>query len=84
MGALSELPNIGKVAEKTLMDAGVESPEALRAMGTREAFIRARGIDPGACLHFLYALEGAVRNVRKSELPAEVKAELRAFFNALG
>lgn len=80
--SLSGLPNIGAVLEEQLKSVGVETPESLRELGSREAWLRLRGIDPSACLHKLLALEGAVRGVRKNELPAAVKNELRAFFEA--
>ncbi len=84
MGALSDLPNVGKVLEKNLIDVGIPSPERLREVGAREAFlwIRAR-VDPGACLHMLYGLEGAVRGIKDTLLDAETKRGLRDFFNAL-
>ena len=79
-GSLSSMPNVGPVLEDLLKRAGVGSPEALRAIGSREAWLRIRGIDPSACLHMLQALEGAVRGVGKKDLPESVKAGLREFF----
>lgn len=83
MGELSKMPNIGPVAEQSLQKAGINSPEDLRALGSRAAFLRVRCVEPGACLHKLYALEGAIQNVKKSEIPKEKKTELRDFFNSL-
>lgn len=77
---LSALPNIGAVLEEQLNRAGVRTPEMLRALGSREAWLKVRGIDPRACLHKLQALEGAIRGVRKNQLPQSVKDELRVFF----
>ena len=79
-GSLSSMPNIGPALEDLLNRAEVETPEALRAIGSREAWLRIRGIDPSACLHMLQALEGAVRGIRKKDLPEAVKAGLREFF----
>ena len=79
-GSLSSMPNIGPALEDLLKRAEVETPEALRTIGSREAWLRIRGIDPSACLHMLQALEGAVRDVRKKDLPESVKAGLREFF----
>lgn len=81
-GSLSELPNIGAVLAELLERVGVETPEDLRELGSRGAWLRIRAVDPSACLHKLQALEGAVRGVRKNELPGAVKADLRAFFEA--
>jgi DNA transformation protein len=82
MGELSKLPNIGKVVEEQLCAAGVSTAEELKMLGSRTAWLRIQSIDPTACLHRLLALEGAVRGVRKVELPPEIKAELRAYYNA--
>ena len=79
-GSLSSMPNVGPVLEDLLKRAGVESPEALRAIGSREAWLRIRGIDPSACLHMLQALEGAVRGVPKKDLPDPKIGRVREFF----
>lgn len=81
---LTDLPNVGPVLAENLRQIGVEDPEALRALGAEEAFRRIRAaVDPGACLHQLQALEGAVEGVRKTALSPERKAELHAFFKSL-
>lgn len=84
MSALRDLPNVGKVLEKNLIDAGIASPERLREVGAREAFLRIRSsVDPGACLNMLYGLEGAVRGVRDTLLDAETRRSLGDFFSSL-
>ncbi len=84
MDKLSSLPNVGKVLEQNLIAIGIQTPEQLRDLGSKEAFMRIRlHADPGACLHMLYGIEGAVRGVRDTLLDAETKQELKAFFNAL-
>ena len=70
MEKLTDLPNIGAVL-------------AQRETGVMETFLRLREKDPGACLHELSALQGAVLGVRKQELPDQVKAGLRSFFRSL-
>ena len=84
MAKLSDLQNIGKVLEARLVEAGVDTPETLRELGSREALVRLREADPGACVRELYALEGAIRGVKDTALPEEVKAELRAFHKSRG
>ncbi len=84
MGELSKLPNIGAALEQRLTEAGVETPEQLRKLGAREAFLRIRRIDSGACLHMLSALEGAVEGIPKKDLSPEVKAGLKEFFYSEG
>lgn len=80
MGELSNLPNIGKVVEEQLLRVGIDSAEELKRIGAREAWLRIQEIDESACIHRLMALEGAIRGVKKSMLPDEVKADLKAFY----
>jgi len=84
MGTLSELPNVGKVLEKNLIAVGIETPEQLREAGEKEAFTRIRALcDPGACLHMLYGIAGAILGIPDKLLPDEKKAELKEFFKGL-
>lgn len=84
MGGLRDLPNVGRVLEKNLTDAGIATPEELRRAGAREAFLRIRAsVDPGACIQMLYGLEGAVRGVRDTLLDGDVKRALKAFYDGL-
>ena len=72
--------NIGKETEFKLKQAGINSVEELCLVGSEQAFIRLQAIDPGACLNLLYALEGAVEDIRWHDLPKEKKQELLRFF----
>lgn len=83
MGELCSLPNVGKVLESNLKAVGINTAEELLQIGSKEAFIRIRIIDSGACLHMLYGLEGAVRGVKDSLLPEETKQELKKFYKSL-
>jgi DNA transformation protein len=80
---LCELQNIGPVVAQRLEEAGIETPEALKAIGSREAFLRLRIKDSGACLSMLCGLEGAIRGLRWHHLPDDVKADLKAFHKSL-
>lgn len=80
---LKELPNIGPVLADNLRKIGVGTPEELREMGAEGAWVSIRTqVDPGACLHQLQALAGAVAGVPKKELSPERKAELKRFFDS--
>ncbi len=81
MGELAKLPNIGSVVEEQLISVGIETPEALQAAGAEGAWLKIRAVDASACIHRLYALEGAISGVRKSDLSAQRKAELKQFYN---
>lgn len=84
MEKLTDLPNIGPVLAGNLEKAGIDTPDRLRELGAEEAFLRIRTrVDPTACLHQLEALAGAAAGVRKSLLPQERKAELKAWFRSL-
>jgi len=84
MEKLTDLPNIGPKLAENLEKAGVETPERLRELGAEGAFLRIRAqVDPTACLHQLEALAGAVEGVKKSLLPPERKAELKAWYRGL-
>ncbi|MPM92681.1 hypothetical protein SDC9_139816 [bioreactor metagenome] len=80
MGELSKLPNIGPVVEGQLEAVGIETLEQLQEIGSREAWLRIQQMDPSACIHRLMGLEGALLGVKKSLLPPDTKAQLRAFY----
>ena len=82
MGELAKLPNIGAALEEQLAAVGITTAGQLRELGARTAWLRIQTVDASACLHRLTALEGAVRGVRKTALPADVKEDLKAFYNA--
>ena len=84
MESLTRLPNLGPVLAEHLHRIGVDTPEPLRGMGSRAARIQIRAqADPNACLHQLTALEGAIRGVRKKELPDTCRTEQRTFYQSL-
>lgn len=83
MRKLSELPNIGKVTEKLLMENGIETPEDLYMAGSKEAFLKIRQIDSTACIRMLYGLEGAVQGIKDTQLSEDTKKEFLDFYNSL-
>ena len=81
---LTDLPNIGPKLAENLRRVGLDTPEAFRAAGAEEAFLRIRvQVDSAACFHQLTALAGAELDIPKKALTPERKAELRAFFDGL-
>lgn len=80
MGELSKLPNIGKTVEEQLMQVGITTAEELKRTGAKAAWLKIQEIDETACIHRLLALEGAIRGVKKSLLPEDIKADLREFY----
>ncbi len=84
MSSLAALPNVGKVLESNLIQAGIETPEELRNIGAKEVFIRIRArVDPGACLHMLYGIQGAIDGMPGKLLPHNIKDELKRFYKNL-
>lgn len=83
MRELSNLPNVGKVLEKLLIDVGITAPQQLREIGTKDAFIRIRTKDPTACIQMLYGLQGAVEGIKDHLLAQSVKDDLKKFYKTL-
>ena len=84
MSTLSDLPNVGKVLEDNLRKINIEPPEQLRQIGAEEAFFRIRMVvDPGACLHMLYGIQGAIEGIPDKFLSDQTKERLRLFYKTL-
>jgi DNA transformation protein len=83
MEELEKMSNIGKVLATKLAKIGINTGDKLIYYGTENTFCKLRTIDPEACLNSLYAIEGAVRNIRWHSLPADRKEELKNFFESL-
>lgn len=82
MGQLANLPNIGKVVEEQLNAVGIETTEQLVRTGAENAWLKIQSIDSSACIHRLLALEGAICGIKKTDIPAERKVELKEFYNS--
>lgn len=83
MNSLSKAPNIGKVLADKLELAEIESVEALKQLGAEKVFIKLKCIDPCACINSLYAIEGAIQDIRWHGLSKERKIELKNFFDQI-
>jgi DNA transformation protein len=79
---LTSLPNIGKEMKKQLYAVGIQTPEDLAAIGSKEAWLMIRAMDPSACYNRLCGLEGAIRGIRWHHLDETVKNELKTFYEA--
>lgn len=76
-GGLTDLRNIGPKSAASLREAGVKSREDLERLGSVGAWRRVRDQNGGSSLNLLYALEGALLDVRWDELPEPLKERLR-------
>lgn len=81
MGKLSKLPNIRRVLEEQLNDAGITTVDDLINIGSKEAWLKIKEMDESACLSRLMALEGAIQNIRWHDLSEDDKRNLRDFYN---
>lgn len=79
MGKLAVLPNIGVRLEEQLNVAGIDTPESLRELGSRNAWLKLKHMDPSVNITRLYALEGALRGIRWHMLDDETKNDLKEF-----
>ncbi len=78
---LTSMPNIGITLAKKLNKAGIMTRQELIHTGSENAFIRIATIEHDLCINVLYALEGAVRNIRWHSLDKSRKQELKEFYN---
>ena len=74
---------IGKEIAKKLKAVDITTGEELKAVGSKEAFLRLKLRDPYVCLVHLYALEGAISDVEYNELQEDVKQRLKQFSDSL-
>lgn len=78
---LEKLPNIGKDTARQLRLVGIESVEQLKQIGSKEAWLKLKAMDPSACIQRLQGLEGALQGINKRQLSMEVKQDLKDFYN---
>ena len=83
MQQISDLPNIGKELERRLQVAGVNSADELKTIGSCKAFQLLHAIDINSCINTLFALEGAVQEIRWHDLDPSKKQELKDFYQLL-
>lgn len=83
MANLTSMPNIGAVLEQKLKEVGIDTPEQLREVGSREAFLRIRDRDVSACYNMLCGLEGAIQGIRWHNLSVEDKTRLKELYASI-
>lgn len=81
MKKLSEYPNIGLAVEEQLHQVGIDTIDQLQEIGSQEAWLKIQSIDPTACIHRLYALEGSIQGIKKKDLSQQDKQYLKDFYN---
>lgn len=83
MTKLSEMPNIARTLEQKLLEAGINSAEELINTGSKDAFLRLKIRDNGACFNMLCALEGAIQGIRWHYLDEKAKVDLKCFYDSI-
>lgn len=83
MSELTVLPNIGKTLADRIIQAGITTPDEIKQLGAKEVFVRVKSVYPDACINHLYAIEGAVQNIRWHNLSDQRKKELKSFFDSI-
>jgi len=81
MNDLNTLPNLGKVLVEQLEMVGITNSSQLKALGAEAVFMRLATLDESACINMLYALEGAIQEIRWHQLPTARKKELLDYFH---
>lgn len=83
MSELMSMTNIGKEMARKLTSVGIDSPEKLEELGSKQAFLKLKEAYPQVCLVHLYTLEGAICNTEFNCLSEEKKTELKEFSDFL-
>jgi len=82
MEKLIKLPNIGPTLAQKLITVGVKTPQQLQTIGSEQALIKIASLENGgACINMLYALEGAIQNIRWHSLSQESKNDLKEIYH---
>lgn len=74
--SICDLRNLGPKSVQMLRQAGIATPEALRALGAVEAFIKVQRSGAKPTLNLLWALEGAIREISWQEVAQEQRRVL--------
>lgn len=83
MSELTAMMNIGKEMARKLTSVGIDSPEKLIELGSKQAFAKLKAAYPNVCLVHLYTLEGAIYNTEYNRLSEDTKKELKTFSDSL-
>ncbi len=74
--SLESLKNLTATNAKVLHAVGITSAAELHEMGAVAAYVRVKRAGIQTSLNFLYALEGAIRDINWTDLPYATRASL--------
>lgn len=83
MEGLTSMQNIGTEMARKLAAVGINTPEKLTQIGSKQAYFKLKEVFPQVCLVHLYALEGAIHNTAYNCLSEQTKRELKQFSDQL-
>ena len=81
MENLTKLPNIGETLAGKLISIGIHNYEELVNIGSIEAMLKIGETDSSTCYSMLYAIEGAIQQIRWHAIPKEERAILKEEFD---
>lgn len=73
---LAALPNLGPKSAQMLARAGITTLAQLRALGAVAAYVAVKRHTPNASLNLLWALEGALTQMRWQDVARQHKTSL--------
>lgn len=73
---ISQLKSLGPKSQEMLARAGIQTVAQLRALGSVEAFVRAKRANRGVSLNLLWALESALTGQPWQEVAQQHRASL--------
>ena len=74
---IAGLKNLGRISQGWLNAIGIYNEAQLREIGVVEAYQRIKVREPGASLNLLYAMWAALEGLHWTQVPPEVKEQLR-------
>ena len=83
MHKLDSMLNIGKEMKIKLFSIGIRSSEDLIQLGSKQVFAQLKDRYPNVCLVHLYAIQGAIDNIKFDKLSDETKLDLKQFYDSL-
>ena len=73
---LKDLKNLGPTSQQMLIQAGINTPQELAALGPVAAYLKVKACGVTASLNLLYAMYGALNDCHWTAIPADEKQQL--------
>ncbi|MFH2142349.1 MAG: TfoX/Sxy family protein [Bacteroidota bacterium] len=83
MTNIANLPNIGKNLASKLKNVEINTSDDLINLGSEKAFLKLIENDRNCCVNMLYAIEGAIQNIRWHNISNDRKKQLNDFYKCI-